>query len=290
MKASGNRSVSKALSLTADQAAYWNEQAGPRWVAAQKRLDATFAPLTATLIDFAAPQASDRVLDIGCGCGATVLALASRARDVTGVDISKVMLDVARERVAQAGLANASLLLADAATHPFEPASFDLGFSRFGVMFFDDSVAAFAAIRRALRPGGRLAFITWRRFSENPWFLVPYLAVKALLPPQPPADPTAPGPFRFAEADTLRRVLGDAGFSAIELTRHDTTVPLAGPGEIDRAVQFAMEIGPVTRALAAGDEEARAAAPAAIREALRPHESAAGILLGISTWLVSARA
>lgn len=274
----------------ADQIAYWNEQAGPRWVAAQERLDATFAPLTETVIDFAAPRAGERALDIGCGCGATVLALAPRAGEVVGVDVSKVMLEVARKRVRARGLGNVILLLADAATHPFPPASFDLAFSRFGIMFFDDSVDAFAAIRQALRPGGRLAFVTWRRFSDNPWFLVPYLAVKALLPPQPPADPEAPGPFRFAEADTLHRVLTDAGFSEIELVRHDRTMPLAGPGELDRAVQFAMEVGPITRALAGADEAARASAPAAVRDALRPHESAEGILLGISTWLVSARA
>ena len=282
--------MSKALSLTADQAAYWNEQAGPRWVAAQKRLDATFAPLTATLIDFAAPQASDRVLDIGCGCGATVLALAPRARDVIGVDISKVMLDVARERVVQAGLANASLLLADAATHPFEPASFDLGFSRFGVMFFDDSVAAFAAIRRALRPGGRLAFITWRRLSENPCFLLPYLAVKPLLPPQPQADPEAPGPFRFADPDRVRRILADAGFAAIEVTPHDSTMQLARPGELTRAVDFALQIGPVSRALATAEAEVKAAAVAAVRAELAKHESTEGVALAAGTWLVSARA
>jgi SAM-dependent methyltransferase len=276
-----------------DQAAYWNEEAGPRWVALQERLDALFAALTVSAIDFAAPRAGDRVLDIGCGCGATVLELSRRVGPkgkVLGVDISAVMLEVARQRVAAQGLANTTLLRADASTHPFEPAIGDLAFSRFGVMFFDDSVRAFAAIRRALRPGGRLAFITWRRLSDNPWFLVPYLAAKPLLPAQPPADPEAPGPFRFADPDVLRRILSEAGFSAIDVMPHDSMMQLAGPGELARALDFAVQIGPVSRALATADAGARAAAAAAIRAELAKHESANGIALAAGTWLVSARA
>ena len=276
-----------------DQGAYWNDEAGPRWVALQERLDALFAPLTATAIDFAAPRAGDRVLDIGCGCGATLLELSPRVGSkgkVVGVDISTVMLEVARKRVEAQALGNTTLLRADASTHPFEPATFDLAFSRFGVMFFDDSVRAFAAIRRALRRGGRLAFIAWRRLSDNPCFLVPYLAAKPLLPPQPPPDPEAPGPFRFADPDIVRGILSDAGFSAVEVTPHDSMMQLARPGELVRAVDFAVRIGPVSRALATGDAGVKAAATAAIRAELAKHESANGIALAAGTWLVSARA
>ena len=276
-----------------DQSAYWNEVAGPRWVALQERLDPLLASLTATAIDFAAPRAGDRVLDIGCGCGATLLELSPRVGPqgkVVGIDISAVMLERARQRVAAQGLANVTPLRADASTHAFEPATFDLAFSRFGVMFFEDSVRAFAAIRRALRPGGRLAFITWRRLSENPWFLLPYLAVKPLLPPQPPADPEAPGPFRFADPEVLRRILSGAGFSAIEVTPHDSMLQLAGPGELTRAVDFALQIGPVSRALATAEAEVKAAAMAAVRAELAKHESSEGVALSAGTWLVSARA
>ena len=276
-----------------DQSAYWNDEAGPRWVALQARLDALFASLTATAIDFAAPRTGDRVVDIGCGCGATLLELSPRVGPqgkVLGVDISAVMLEAARRRVAAQGRGNTELLRADAATHPFEPATFDLAFSRFGVMFFDDSVHAFAAIRRSLRPGGRLAFVTWRRLSDSAWFLAPYLAAKPLLPPQPPPDPEAPGPFRFADPDVLRRILSGAGFSAIAVTPHDSMLQLAGPGELARAVDFALQVGPVSRALATVNADVKAAATAAIRAELAKHESAQGIALSAGTWLVSARA
>lgn len=285
-------SASPSPSRYPDQGVYWNDEAGPRWVALQERLDALFAPLTATAIDFAAPRAGDRVLDIGCGCGATLLELSPRVGPkgkLVGVDISTVMLEVARKRVAAQGLGNTTLLRADAASHPFEPAIFDLAFSRFGVMFFDDSVRAFAAIRRSLRRGGRLAFVAWRRLSDNPWFLVPYLAAKPLLPPQPPADPEAPGPFRFADPDIVRRILSDAGFSAIEVTPHDSMMQLARPGELARTVDFALEIGPVSRALAPADAGIKAAAAEAIRVELAKHESANGIALAAGNWLVSAR-
>jgi len=276
-----------------DQSAYWNDEAGPRWVALQERLDALFMSLTATAIDFAAPRAGDRVVDIGCGCGATLLELSPRVGakgKVLGVDISRVMLERARQRVEAQGLGNTILLRADASTHAFEPATFDLAFSRFGVMFFDDSVRGFAAIRRALRPGGRLAFLTWRRLSDSPWFLVPYLAAKPLLPPQPPADPEAPGPFRFADPDILRRILSDAGFSAVDVIPHDSMLQLAGPGELARAVDLALQIGPVSRALATVDAGVKAAATAAIRAELATHDSAQGIALSAGNWLVSARA
>jgi SAM-dependent methyltransferase len=285
--------VSQSSSRHPDQCAYWNEEAGPRWVALQERLDTLFAPLTATAIDFAAPGRGDHVLDVGCGCGATLLELSPRVGPtgkVLGVDISAVMLALARKRVEIQSLGNITLLRADASTHPFEPATFDLAFSRFGVMFFEDSVRAFAAIRRALRRGGRIAFITWRRLSDNPWFLVPYLAAKPLLPPQPPADPEAPGPFRFADPDTLRRMLSDAGFANVEVMPHDSMMQLAGPGELARAVDFALQVGPVSRALAPMDADVKAAATAAIRTELAKHESANGIALAAGNWLVSARA
>jgi len=285
--------VSQSPSRHPDQSAYWNDEAGPRWVALQERMDTLLAPLTATAIDFAAPARGDHVLDVGCGCGATLLELSPRVGPkgkVLGVDISAVMLALARKRVEAQGLGNTTLLRADASKHPFEPASVDLAFSRFGVMFFEDSVRAFAAIRRALRRGGRIAFITWRRLSDNPWFLVPYLAAKPLLPPQPPADPEAPGPFRFADPDALRRILSEAGFSHVEVTPHDSMMQLAGPGELASALDFAVQIGPVSRALATADAAARAAATEAIRAELARHETANGIALSAGNWLVSARA
>jgi SAM-dependent methyltransferase len=277
----------------AAQIAYWNSEAGPRWVAMQERMDAMLAPLMQAGMDRARPVAGERVLDIGCGCGATVLEFAGRVGlngSVVGVDISAPMLGRARERVQANSLANVCLTLSDAATHAFAPGAFDLAFSRFGVMFFDEPVGAFANIRSALASTGRLAFICWAPPQDNPWLTVPLAAAGPYLPPQPETDPTAPGPFAFADPDRVRGILTGAGYSAVDVARHDTTMRICGPGEVEGAARFAVESGPVGRALAGAGPDARAAAEQAIAAELRRLEGPGGIELPGSVWLVSARA
>ncbi len=160
-----------------------------------------------------------RALDVGCGCGDTVLALAEAVGPggrVTGVDISAPMLAVAGRRIAERGLAQAAVLEADAAHHPFAPGSVDLAFSRFGVMFFDAPAEAFINIRRALAPGGRLFFACWRPFKGNPWFHAPYQAACPTCPsrrsrtPRRPAPSPSPSPTGCAAAGR-RGLLGGRG-------------------------------------------------------------------------------
>jgi SAM-dependent methyltransferase len=157
----------------ADQVAYWNEQAGPTWAELQPLLDAQIAPLGLRGLQALAPAAGERILDIGCGCGDTTLAIAQRVApggEVMGLDLSAPMLDVARRRAA--AIAGISFLQADAQTVQF-PVPFEASFSRFGVMFFEDAVAAFTNIHAALVPGGRLVFVCWRHALENAWMMVP---------------------------------------------------------------------------------------------------------------------
>jgi SAM-dependent methyltransferase len=276
----------------AAQIAYWNSEAGPRWVAMQERMDAMLAPLMHAALDRARPAVGETVLDVGCGCGATVLELAARVGPqgrVFGVDISAPMLQRARERVRDNGLQNVELTQADAAVHSFRPKAFDLAFSRFGVMFFDDPAGAFANIRSALALAGRLAFVCWTSPADNPWLTVPLTAARPHLPPQPQSDPTAPGPFAFADPDRVRGILTSAGYSAIDIARHDTSMRICGPGEAERAAHFAVESGPVGRAMAGAEADARAAAVQAILAEFRRLEGPDGIALPGSVWLVSAR-
>ena len=194
--------TSSTAAPNADQVAYWNGDAGDKWARLQARLDGLFVPISAAAVAAAAPCQGEHALDIGCGCGATVLALAEGVGPlgrVTGVDISAPMLAVAEHRIAASALTQAAVLKADAATEPFAPGSFDLAFSRFGVMFFDAPVEAFINIHRALKPGGRLVFACWRPFKTNPWFSVPYRAAVPHLPEQERPEPEAPGPFAFAD-------------------------------------------------------------------------------------------
>jgi len=231
----------------------------------------------------------ERVLDVGCGVGQTTLELAERvgpSGSVLGIDISTPMLARARERARAAGLANVRFENADAQTHAFTPESVDLVYSRFGVMFFADPTAAFANLLRALRPGGRLAFVCWQAMTENAWMRESLAAVLKHVAPPPPADPHAPGPFAFADAARVRGILERAGFRAV---RHEA-VPgqLSLGASLDEAVSFAVEIGPASRLLKEAPEAARAAAVAELRKALEAHVTPKGVDLGYATWIVTA--
>ncbi|MES1944921.1 type 11 methyltransferase [Salinisphaera sp. PC39] len=268
-----------------EQIEYWNEQAGPKWVAAQAHLDRMLAPVTEALMERAAPRPGERVLDVGCGCGETSLALAGRGADVTGIDVSRSMLARARERAA--GKPGLVFREADAATASFE-AVHDLVFSRFGVMFFEEPYAAFANLRRALSPTGRLVFCCWRDFRENPWVAVPYAAARPYLPePEMPPDPRAPGPFAFADPDYVRDILTGAGFDGVDIRPLDPMLHLAD--SLEGGLAFMQEIGPLSRALAEIDEAARGKALEAVRTALEPHVAADGLNLGGACHIVTAR-
>ena len=224
----------------ADQIAYWNDSAGKRWAALQPRLDIAFAGLTGQILALAAPRPGERVLDVGCGAGATSLALAQSVApggSVLGVDVSAVMLARAKARAAADAPAGLSFVLADASTHALPAAGFDLIFSRFGVMFFDNPVAAFANLRRALAPAGRLAFICWRPMPESTWFQAPVAAARPYLPQSPPPDPLAPGPFAFADPDRVRSVLAEAGFARIAITPCDSRLPIGTPAAAAETAQ-----------------------------------------------------
>jgi SAM-dependent methyltransferase len=272
----------------AQQIEYWNGPAGERWAAAQDRIDHHLGLLTEALMAFAAPKQGERVLDIGCGGGTTALLLRERVGPdgaVTGIDISAPGLGVARAR-AHAAMADVAFVEGDASAYEFQPV-FDLAFSRFGVMFFDDPGAAFANIRQALAPNGRLGFVCWRTFKENEWAFTPYNAARDLLPPQEPMDPHAPGPFAFADGERVRAILEQAGFADVVVKPHDATVNLGA--NVDDAVTEALTIGPLARAAAELDEAARQKIRQAISPMLARYRTPYGITPPGAVWLVSAR-
>ncbi len=274
--------------LHAEQLAFWNGPGAERWVTNQARMDATLSEVLDAAVAHAAPREGEAVLDVGCGCGATTLALARKvgpAGHVTGLDVSAPMLELARTR--SSGLANVAWLRADAAAHQFDPASVDLLFSRFGVMFFGDPAAAFANLRRALRPRGRVVFACWRAFAENPWMRVPLHAAYAHVPPLPKLGPEDPGPFSFAEPDRVARILTQAGFVQPRLTKLDLAIDLANGEGLEAAVRQAAGFGPAARAMEDQPEAARAAATDAIRAALAPYAASNGrVALPAAIWLV----
>jgi ubiquinone/menaquinone biosynthesis C-methylase UbiE len=275
----------------ADQIAYWNGPGGQRWADRQATQDIVLAPVADVLIDRARIEAGERIVDVGCGAGATTMAFAQKAGPtghVLGIDISGPMLARARQLVPP-GL-RIDFALADATVYPFEPASFDLLASRFGVMFFAEPALSFANLRRALRPSGRLAFACWRDPRENPFFMAPLQAVYKHAPRLPQLGPEDPGPFSFASEARVQRILGEAGFSGVAMERCDLTLDIAVGRGLDAAVQGALEIGPAARALAEQPPEVVAAATHSIREALAAYVRGQSVPLPASIWIVTANA
>jgi SAM-dependent methyltransferase len=275
----------------ADQIAYWNGLNGRRWTDRQAEQDVLLASVSKTLIDRAGPKAGERAVDVGCGCGSTSIALAERLTPsgfVLGVDISAPMLARARE-LAPKG-APVDFVLADATVYPFDPSQFDLLVSRFGVMFFAEPVISFANLRRALRPSGRLAFACWREPRENPWMMAPLQAIYRHVPKLPPQGPEDPGPFAFASEARVHRILGEAGFKAIEMEPVALSFDIAIGRGLDAAVQAALQIGPGSRALDGHPPDVRAAAAKSVREMLVPFVRGETVPLPGSIWIVTARA
>ncbi|SLN35902.1 Demethylmenaquinone methyltransferase [Pseudoruegeria aquimaris] len=248
----------------AAQGEFWTSGPGLKWVARQEALDALFAEPLDALLAAARIAPGEQVLDIGCGGGRSTVAFARAAGPgggALGVDISSSLL-AAAERLEAQEASGARFLLADAQVHPFEPGRFDVALSRFGVMFFDDPVAAFRNIARALRPGGRLAFLCWRSLSENPWFADPRALAVARFGAPEPADPHAPGPMAFADADRVCGLLTEAGLEAA--SAETVSLSLRPPGSPERAAALAVEIGPAGRIFVdAGASEAEKGAVAA---------------------------
>jgi SAM-dependent methyltransferase len=271
---------------------YWNEAAGETWAAREDGLDQVIAPIGERVLALAAASPGEKVVDIGCGCGATTLELARQVGPegaVLGVDVSCPMLGRALARAKARGLTQTDFVLADAQIAQLGREEFDLLFSRFGVMFFAEPTIAFANLRRMLRAGGRLAFVCWQSIQRNPWMLVPSLAIARHVQLSPP-EPGQPGPFAFADPERLRGILSSAGFAEIRIEGAELSLAPGG-GDPDRAVEFALEIGPGAAALRAAGvgPEIRARAADSIREAIAPFLQQGTLQMPAAVWLVHAR-
>jgi cyclopropane fatty-acyl-phospholipid synthase-like methyltransferase len=272
---------------------YWNSAHTRAWAEEHEAIDRLFAGLTQVALNLAAPQRGERVIDIGCGSGTTVLELASRVGSsgyVLGADVSKPSVEKARERIAAAGVRQAEITLCDVSTHIFPANSFDLVFSRFGVMFFAEPVATFTNIRKAMKPDGRLALAVFRTPQENKFATAPLAAVRHILPPITPPGPEEPGEFSWADAARVHRILESAGFQDVSLTPHDPVMPVAAPGGAAEAANFMFRVGPVVRAMSDASEQQRKEVRAALEAFFRSHEGPQGVVLPGAIWIVTARA
>ena len=280
------------LSNNDEQIEYWNTVSGPKWVAMQEDLDRQLEPLQAALLDHIAAKPGDSILDIGCGCGATSLALAKMVGDsgrVLGVDISRPMLEHAAKRAKEAGLNNVAFEEADAQSHALDNAEFDTVTSRFGIMFFADPVAAFQNFKSSLKSNGQLSFMCWRAMQFNPWMTIPIMAAAPHVELPPPQETDAPGPFAFADEVRLKKLLQDAGFGTISIKQHDAKMILGSDRDPEDSVDFITKIGPLSRILQDADTDTVTRVKDAIREAMAPYQTPGGAALDASVWLVKAQ-
>jgi SAM-dependent methyltransferase len=276
----------------AEQIEYWNTVAGQKWVDMQSRLDQQLLPFGEAVMSKAGLSVGDVILDVGCGCGATSMALARAVGEhgrVVGADISAVMLECARKEASAAGLENLSFVDADAQSHAFAQRSFDVVHSRFGIMFFSEPAAAFANLLSALRPGGRLAFVCWQDTSKNPWLALPMRAALEHVTFDVPNDPYAPGPFAFADADRVGGILAEAGFADVVFEELHQQLSIAGQATLDEAAEFLLRLGPTARVLVEVDDATRARVHEAVRETLVPYATADEVRMPSGAWVVTAR-
>jgi SAM-dependent methyltransferase len=280
-------------SPNAREAQYWNSDATRPWTEQHELIDRLFAGLTQAALDLAGPQPGERVIDIGCGSGTTVLELAARVGPsgyVLGADVSKRSVEKARERIAAIGFRQAEVALCDVSDHAFAPDSFDLAFSRFGVMFFSHPTTTFTRLRSAIKPGGRLALAVFRTRQENQWSAAPITAVRHLLPPITQPGPEEPGQFSWADPKRVHRILEGAGFQDVSLTPHDPAMQLAGPGGAAEAADFMMRVGPVARATANTPAQQPEMVRSCLEAFFQGQDSPQGIVLPGAIWIVRARA
>lgn len=277
--------------IRADQA--FRERVGEAWVLLQEQTDTQLDPFGRAAIAKLELTLGARVLDIGCGCGQTLLELAElvgASGRVMGVDVSEPMLARAGERVA--GQPTIELCYANAQTHPFPAADFDALFSRFGVMFFEDSIAAFANLRRALRPGGRVAFVCWQTLAKNPWAELPLRAVMQVLSSTALPElfrPGRPGPFHLSDPDRVRAILSDAGFAEIEIERFERPLQVGGAMTLEEGLAYCRQMGPAARAMTDAPAELRPALEAAIAGTLAPFVTDRGVWMDAAAFIVTAR-
>ena len=275
--------------VNVDQQQFWNEVKGDFWVTLKVRIDALLLPFGTTALKTLEARPSERILEIGCGTGATsnkLAELVGSTGEVTAVDLSKPMLDKARASALEKGSDVLTFREADAEVYPFAENHYDAVFSRFGVMFFDDPIAAFRNIRRAVKPKGRLAYVCWASRKDNPWIRVPTGASRPFLdiPAPPPQD--SPGQFAMERKERITEILVESGWSDITIKKFEIDHFMGIT--LNDAASFICQMGPMSEPFAGATSKVQVECVAAVEEALQPFNGKDGVRMKFSTWVVGA--
>ena len=271
---------------------FWNGDGGRKWVNYKDRMDITLSPFGQKAIESARILDGERVLDLGCGCGNTTFEIANRVGAdgyVQGMDVSRPILAEAKARILTGKERNISFEFSDAQKHVFNSDEFDVIYSRFGVMFFDDPISAFNNIRQSLVAGGRLAFVCWQPIKMNQWVSLPFDVVSKHIPLPPDDDPEQPGAFSLGNKDRLMRVLSEAGYSDISIEPFHSSFNLGA--DLYQAIEFITDMGPASYVI--NEEEHSRELIASIvndlNKELIPYINGNGVSLDAATWIVTAR-
>ena len=272
-----------------DQESHWNDFAGRTWAELSDMLDRLLEPFATLLLQDIAPDDGARILDVGCGAGAVTLAAAKQGGErgsCLGIDISEPLIATARARASRLGVAAAIFARGDGQTYPFEPQSFDAIVSRFGIMFFDDPVAAFRNLRAAARPGARLACVAWRSADENAFMTTAERAARNILPDFPQRDESAPGQFAFARRERVQEILEASGWQDIDIRAID--VPCEMPRR-DLGI-YVTRMGPLGAVFDTLDQQEKAEIAPRIEAAFEPFVDGERVRFTAACWMMKARA
>jgi SAM-dependent methyltransferase len=268
---------------------YWNGEAGQRWVDYQAHIDLAIEIFGSRALQRLALQKGEKVVDVGCGAGTTVLSLSKGTTDageVLGLDASQALMDLAKKRTEH--LTNVEMICTDAATYDLKPGHYDAIFSRFGMMFFDRPAEALHHLGKGLRSGGRMSFVCWQNMEDNDWVSLPLQTVLPLVvDPPSPYKPNSPGPCAFADEDFVHSQLSEAGFLNIHIQNVRAPVTLGDTG-VEDAVNFSLRIGPCARIGAGQSPEVVAAMRKALTDMFESIIEGHGVTLPGAAWLVSA--
>jgi SAM-dependent methyltransferase len=282
-------STVEETSTNREQREYWDRE-GEKWAREPGRIERLNGEFGSVMLDAAQLRAGELVLDVGCGTGATTVEAAARVAPrgtAVGIDFSRPLLAVARQRIEHAGHDKVDFIEADAQVYPFEEDAFDVIVSRFGTMFFEDPGAAFLNLARTVRPGGRMAIVCWQDVLLSEWTAVIGGAAATHLGFPDFGPPGAPGPYAFADGDRLKRIVESGGFHNVIL--EGVTRPMLMGRDVDDVVGFFTSLELVAEWFASNPQDKVEAAIAAVREALASYSRPEGVIMSGSVWLVTAR-
>lgn len=273
----------------------WNEILVPKWNRFRHLLSGNGAVHSETAYDYFGIKPGDKVLDIGCGYGETCIEMGKIVGpegEVLGLDCTQTFLDIANRERDEAGLENVKFVLGDAQTYELPENYYDVVYSRFGVMFFQNIVYALKNAHKTLKPGGKLCMIVWRTINDNPcWGLAKEIALKHLPPPGDNAQTCGPGPFALADEETDRAMLKAAGFENIELFRRNDADVCIGTS-LEEAMDFQILVGPsgeIVREAAELGQEKLPQIREDMKNSMKKYERGDGVYLPSSTWFIMAR-